>query len=83
MDCGFRMLILIALRIPAKTSYVPIILTSDKTTLSDMGDLYMDAIFVTASIFNIVVSVKYQLISNLVLYLRLNIETFRKHSKID
>ena len=30
----------------------PLILASDKTTLSDMGDLHVDAIFMTTSIFN-------------------------------
>jgi hypothetical protein len=30
----------------------PLILASDKTTLSDMGDLHVDAIFMSTSIFN-------------------------------
>ena len=34
----------------------PIILANDKTTLSEMGDLHVDAIFMTTSIFNTQVS---------------------------
>ena len=34
----------------------PIVLASDKTTLLDMGDLHVDAIFMTTSIFDIKVS---------------------------
>jgi hypothetical protein len=34
----------------------PLILASDKTTLSDMGDLHVDAIFMTTSLFNYKVS---------------------------
>jgi hypothetical protein len=34
----------------------PIVLASDKTTLSDMGDLHVDAIFMTTSLFDIKVS---------------------------
>lgn len=30
----------------------PLILASDKTTISEMGDLHVDAIFMTTSIFN-------------------------------
>ena len=30
----------------------PLILASDKTTLSEMGDLHVDAIFMTSSLFN-------------------------------
>lgn len=37
---------------PEKDFLCPIILSSDKTTLSDMGDLHVDAIFLTLSIFN-------------------------------
>ena len=31
----------------------PLVLASDKTTLSDMGNLHVDAIFMTTSLFNI------------------------------
>lgn len=34
----------------------PLILASNKTTLSEMGDLHVDAIFMTTSIFNTQVS---------------------------
>ena len=34
----------------------PLILASDKTTLSEIGDLHVDAIFLTTSIFNLKVS---------------------------
>jgi hypothetical protein len=40
------------LKDPNKEFLCPIILASDKTTLSDIGDLYVDAIFMTTSIFN-------------------------------
>ena len=35
----------------------PLILASDKTTLSEMGDLHVDAIFMTTSLFNYQVSI--------------------------
>lgn len=38
---------------PEKDFLCPIVLANDKTTLSDMGDLHVDAIFMTTSIFNI------------------------------
>ena len=41
---------------PEKDFLCPIVLASDKTTLSDMGDLHVDAIFMTTSIFDIKVS---------------------------
>ena len=41
---------------PNKDFLCPIILASDKTTLSDMGDLHVDAIFLTLSLFNVKVS---------------------------
>ena len=41
---------------PDKDFLCPIILASDKTTLSDMGDLHVDAIFLTLSLFNVQVS---------------------------
>jgi hypothetical protein len=37
---------------PDKDFLCPLILASDKTTLSDMGDLHVDAIFMSTSIFN-------------------------------
>ena len=37
---------------PVNNFLCPLILASDKTTLSDMSDLHMDAIFMTTSIFN-------------------------------
>lgn len=37
----------------------PIILASDKTTLSEIGDLHVDAIFLTTSLFNLKVSINY------------------------
>jgi hypothetical protein len=37
---------------PEKDFLCPIILASDKTTLSEIGDLHVDAIFMTTSIFN-------------------------------
>jgi hypothetical protein len=37
---------------PKNNFLCPLILSSDKTTLSDMGDLHVDAIFMTTSIFN-------------------------------
>ena len=42
---------------PEEDFLCPIVLASDKTTLSDMGDLHVDAIFMTTSIFNTKVSV--------------------------
>jgi hypothetical protein len=41
---------------PDKDFLCPLILASDKTTLSEKGDLHIDAIFMTTSIFNIKVS---------------------------
>jgi hypothetical protein len=41
---------------PNKEFLCPIILASDKTTLSDIGDLHVDAIFMTTSLFNTEVS---------------------------
>jgi len=41
---------------PVEDFLCPIVLASDKTTLSDMGDLHVDAIFMTTSIFDIKVS---------------------------
>src|SRR5687767_10145807 len=41
---------------PKKDFLCPIIFASDKTNLSDMGDLHVDAIFMTTSIFNTAVS---------------------------
>ena len=43
---------------PEEDFLCPIVLTIDKTTLSDMGDLHVDAIFMTTSIFNTKVSVR-------------------------
>lgn len=37
---------------PEKGFLCPIILANDKTTISEMGDLHVDAIFMTTSIFN-------------------------------
>lgn len=37
---------------PNKEFLCPIILASDKTTLSEMGDLHVDAIFMTTTLFN-------------------------------
>ena len=42
---------------PSQDFLCPLILASDKTTLSDMGDLHVDAIFMSTSIFNIKVCV--------------------------
>ena len=41
---------------PEEEFLYPIILASDKTTLSDMWDLHVDAIFMSTSIFDIKVS---------------------------
>ena len=41
---------------PESEFLCPLILASDKTTLSEIGDLHVDAIFMTTSIFNIKVS---------------------------
>ena len=41
---------------PEEDFLCPIVLANDKTTLSEMGDLHADAIFMTTSIFNIKVS---------------------------
>ena len=37
---------------PDKDFLCPIVLASDKTTLSEMGDLHVDAIFMTTSVFD-------------------------------
>ena len=42
----------------------PIILASDKTTLSEIGDLHMDAILMTTSLFNLKVC-DYYILSNI------------------
>ena len=42
---------------PEEDFLCPIVLASDKITLSDMGDLHVDAIFMTTSIFETKVSV--------------------------
>ena len=41
---------------PNKDFLRPIILSNDKTTLSDIGDLHVDVIFLTSSLFNVEVS---------------------------
>src|SRR5687767_14580443 len=41
---------------PENDFLCPLILASDKTTLSEMGDLHVDAIFMTTSVFNTQVS---------------------------
>ena len=41
---------------PENDFLCPIVLSNDKTTLLDMGDLSVDAIFMTTSLFNIKVS---------------------------
>ena len=41
---------------PDNNFLCPIILANDKTTLSDMGDLHVDAIFMTTSVLDIKVS---------------------------
>ena len=41
---------------PNKDFLCPLILASDKTTLSEIGDLHVDAIFMSTSIFNIKVN---------------------------
>ena len=41
---------------PEKDFLCPIILSNDKTTLSDIGDLHVDGIFMTTSLFNVEVS---------------------------
>ena len=41
---------------PDKDFLCPIISSNDKTTLSDIGGLHVDAIFMTTSIFNVKVS---------------------------
>jgi len=40
----------------------PLILASDKTTLSEIGDLHVDAIFLTTSLFNTKVSSKSEIL---------------------
>ena len=40
----------------------PIILANDKTTLSEIGDLHVDAIFMTTSLFDLKVSFSFLLI---------------------
>ena len=44
---------------PNNNFLCPIILSSDKTTLLEMGDLHVDAIFMTTSIFNTQVRLSY------------------------
>ena len=44
---------------PNKDFLCPLILASDKTTLSEIGDLHVDAIFMSTSIFNIKVKLKF------------------------
>ena len=34
----------------------PLILANDKTTISEIGDIHVDAIFITSSVFNLAVS---------------------------
>lgn len=51
---------------PEEDFLCPIILASDKTTLSDMGDLHVDAIFMTTSIFDIKVSTAFPYIYKIV-----------------
>ena len=41
---------------PDKVFLCPLILASDKTTLSEIGDLHVDKIFMSTSIFNIKIS---------------------------
>lgn len=45
---------------PENDFLCPIVLANDKTTLSDMGDLHVDAIFMTTSLFDIKVSFFFQ-----------------------
>ena len=49
---------------PDKDFLCPIILSNDKTTLSDIGDLHIEAIFLTSSLFNVVVSTEFTFFLN-------------------
>ena len=54
---GTKMHIKNCIKNPEKDFLCPLILSSDKTTLSEIGDLHVDAIFITLSIFNYKVNI--------------------------